>query len=68
VHQASTTAGSTPLYIAADVGHGAVVVQLLKAKDIAVNQANARGVTPLFIASQRSHGAVVALLRAHDAK
>jgi ankyrin repeat protein len=48
--------------IAAQQGHGAVVSQLLKAKAIAVNQANTDGATPLYIAAQEGCGAVAVLL------
>ncbi len=42
--------GNTPLIVASESGHCAVVRLLLQRKDIAVNQANKAGHTPLMIA------------------
>ena len=57
--------GSTPLYIAAQQGHGAVVGQLLAAEGISVNQAELGGATPLSVAALKGHGEVVGQLTAN---
>jgi serine/threonine-protein phosphatase 6 regulatory ankyrin repeat subunit B len=63
VNQARTDNGSTPLYMASQKGHTAVVAALLAHKATDVNQAKKDdGGTPLFMASQQGHTAVVAAL------
>ena len=44
--------GVTPLWMAAQNGHAAVVQALLCHVDVDVNALNERGVTPLMVASQ----------------
>jgi ankyrin repeat protein len=58
--------GCTPLYIAAQNGHAAVVSVLIAA-GADVNKARASGGTPLYIAAQRGHAGVVDLLIAAGA-
>ena len=53
--------GRTPLYIAVQHGHAAVVARLLAA-GAAVNQAHNNGTTPLYIAAQHGHLRVVQVL------
>ena len=53
--------GVTPLLMAAQKGHDAVVAQLVKAGAVA-NRANKDGATPLFMAAQKGHEVVVAQL------
>ena len=53
--------GATPLFVAAQQGHDAVVRALLDAgadKDLADND----GATPLFVAAENGHGAIVRAL------
>jgi ankyrin repeat protein len=60
--------GWTPLFMASQNGHTAVVAALLAHKATDVNQAQTdTGSTPLFMASQKGHAAVVAALLAHEA-
>ena len=55
---------STPLYLAAQNGHGAVVRALIQA-GADINKADDDGATPLFMAAQQGHEAVVrALIKA----
>jgi ankyrin repeat protein len=51
--------GATPLYIAAETGHLAVVQWLVKEAGADVNQAMDSGATPLFIAAHNGHLTVV---------
>jgi ankyrin repeat protein len=60
------TGGCTPLFVASQNGHAAVVNVLLARQATDVNQADASGCTPLGIASQEGHIAVVTTLLAHD--
>ena len=62
----SDTDGETPVYVAAQNGHEAVVQQLVAA-DAALNQSNNNGATPLFMAAQKGHEAVVQQLVAAGA-
>jgi ankyrin repeat protein len=48
--------GVTPLYIAAQVGHEAVVRALIEA-GVDVNRAADDGVTPLYVGAQQGHEA-----------
>ena len=58
--------GQTPLWVAAENGHEAVVERLLAA-GAAVNHASSNGCTPLGVAAQQGHEAVVAQLLAAGA-
>ena len=55
-----TNSGASPLFVAAQMGHGAVVRLLAERADI--NRARDDGVTPLIIASQEGHESIVKLL------
>jgi hypothetical protein len=60
--------GKTPLIVASQNGHTAVVAALLTHKATDANQAKTdNGSTPLFVASQKGRTAVVAALLAHEA-
>lgn len=59
--------GVTPLYLACQNKHKAVVEQLIKHK-ANVNQSGTNDVSPLFIASQKGHSEIVELLLSHGAK
>jgi len=54
--------GATPLFMAAQKGHGAVVAQLLATPGIDPNQAMDGGTPPLIIACHENYPAVAALL------
>ena len=57
--------GSTPLHVAAGMGHvGAVAALLAVAGVRAADQADAEGTTPLYLAAQNGHGGTVAALLA----
>ena len=58
--------GVTPLFMAAQNDHAAVVDALL-GKGAAVDQANKGGVTPLFMAAQNDHADVVDALLGNGA-
>jgi ankyrin repeat protein len=58
---ATTTKGYTPLAVASQNGHVAVV-HLLIDKGADVLESDNKGVTPLYVASQQGHGATVRLL------
>ena len=62
VDQAESEHGWTPLYIAADQGHEAVVGRLLAA-GAAVDRADSNGDTPLSVANEKGHTAIAAMLR-----
>ena len=47
--------GETPLLLAAQEGHKAVLHTLLQHKGIDVNKARFNGENPLFVASQNGH-------------
>eukprot|EP01051_Picozoa_sp_SAG22_P003647 SAG22_NODE_180_length_16069_cov_5.323231_14_plen_360_part_00 len=69
-NEACRTAGSfegmTPLYIAAERGHGAIV-RLLLDHGPAVDAAKSGGYTPLFVAAEKGHEVVVKILLDHQA-
>ncbi len=54
--------GATPLLIAAQDGHEAIVRALIEL-GADVNKATDNGVTPLFFAAQNGHTAIVQILR-----
>ena len=54
--------GNTPLLIASQNGHSAIVKLLLQSSDIDVNVASKDGITPLIHASENGHTAIVKLL------
>ena len=63
---AAQQGGVTPVYIAAQEGHKAIVSALLAAgadKNAAIKD----GATPLFVAAQQGHEAAVSALLAADA-
>jgi ankyrin repeat protein len=62
-----TLGGETPLLIAIENGHEAVIVLLLLEHHANVNQAGNYGQTPLFMASRKGHEAMVQLLLEHNA-
>jgi ankyrin repeat protein len=63
VDKAMTTHGSTPLFVAAQNGHTAIVAMLLKSgADKSIRGFRDR--TPLEQAQRKGHAAVVALLAA----
>jgi ankyrin repeat protein/serine/threonine protein kinase len=62
INQASGNDGATPLYVAAQQGHIAVVTMLVKECQADVNQATNNGTTPLIVASSNGHIAVVKVL------
>ena len=73
LNQATTDDGRTPLYVAAENGHDAVV-KLLLAPGVGLkleanpNQAETKyGCTPLYMAAENGHEAVVKLLLAGGA-
>ena len=67
VNQATKDASASPLYIACQNNHEALV-ELLAHDEVNVNQASTKdGMTRLFIACQNNHRAVVERLLAHDA-
>jgi len=69
VNRGRPDTGATPLYMACEMNHEAVVERLLAHDAIDVNQATTDeyGDTPLYIACQNNHEAVVERLLAHDA-
>jgi len=56
--------GATPLFVASQKGHTAVVSMLLGKQGVDVNQAMDGGTTPLLTASWHGHTAVVSMLLA----
>ena len=61
VDKATTTSGSTPLYMAAQEGHTAIVSKLLQhGTDKSIR--GFRNRTPLEVAQLKNHAAIVALL------
>ena len=62
----SVDGGATPLFMAAQHGHEAVVRFLVAEGNAAVDQAENGGATPLFIAAQQGHEAVVRFLVAEE--
>ncbi|KAJ7506484.1 hypothetical protein B0H11DRAFT_1903850 [Mycena galericulata] len=56
--QMSTSRGATPLFVAAQEGHTAVV-QFLVTKGADANIPTTQGVTPLFVAAQNGHFDIV---------
>ena len=57
--------GATPLFIAAQKGHGKVVEALLQHADTEPNKAINDGATPLFMAAQKGHDKIVEILLSH---
>ena len=66
IDKALATDGCSPLYIAAQNGHLAVVTKLVAAGAL-VDKATAKGYTPLFIAAANGHLTVVSELIAAGA-
>ncbi len=58
VNQANSNNGATPLFMACQNGHVAIVDALL-VNGADVNQASHDGTTPLYIACQNGHVAIV---------
>jgi ankyrin repeat protein len=54
--------GITPLYIAAERGHAAVVSELLAAPSVAADLVDEDGWSPLHVAAWKGHAAVVTAL------
>ena len=64
----SSISGRTPLSLAAEIGHEAIIELLLEHKDLNPNESSKPGQTPLMLVAENGHDRAEELLQARHSR